>query len=216
MEELLESDTGRGWLDEISEALHLHPNLRSLLCSRIRFLPMRGGKVAFDVVQVDEFQLSAVNALGGYIWSCLLRDSTSPVTPLLGLDPTVLERGIRLVGHIPMPEFISELLAPLGGPKIALRGWGMAWAPGEGGGAPDMGFRAGPFVLWKDGCCHQRRRNTNFAPDSFLSRFFSCPHMCSQNDQRDVGIILSHACWGRTPPPPAASTAGDRMAGNAS
>ena len=26
--------------------------------------------------------------------------------------------------------------------------------------------------------------------------------MCSQNDQRDVGIILSHVCWGRTPPPP--------------
>ena len=28
------------------------------------------------------------------------------------------------------------------------------------------------------------------------------PHMCSQNDQRDVGIILSHICWGWTPPPP--------------
>ena len=28
--------------------------------------------------------------------------------------------------------------------------------------------------------------------------------MCSQNDQRDVGIILSHGCWGRTPPPPPA------------
>ena len=27
--------------------------------------------------------------------------------------------------------------------------------------------------------------------------------MCSQNDQRDVGIILSHVCRGRTPPPPA-------------
>ena len=27
--------------------------------------------------------------------------------------------------------------------------------------------------------------------------------MCSQNDQRDVGIILSHVCWGWTPPPPA-------------
>ena len=26
---------------------------------------------------------------------------------------------------------------------------------------------------------------------------------CSQNDQRDAGIILSHVCWGRTPPPPA-------------
>ena len=55
----------------------------------------------------------------------------------------------------------------------------------------EMGFRAGPFVLCKDGCCHQRRRNTNFPP-----------HMCSQNDQRNVGIILSHVCWGRTPPPP--------------
>ena len=30
--------------------------------------------------------------------------------------------------------------------------------------------------------------------------------MCSQNDQRDMGIILSHVCWGRTsPPPPRAS-----------
>ena len=28
------------------------------------------------------------------------------------------------------------------------------------------------------------------------------PHMCSQNDQRDVGIILSRRCWGRPPPPP--------------
>ena len=27
--------------------------------------------------------------------------------------------------------------------------------------------------------------------------------MCSQNDQRDVGIILSHVCWGWTPPPQA-------------
>ena len=65
-----------------------------------------------------------------------------------------------------------------------------------------MGFRAGPFVLCKDGCCHQRRRNTNFGPEKFFSRKKFPPHMCSQNDQRDVGIILSHVCWGRTPPPP--------------
>ena len=26
------------------------------------------------------------------------------------------------------------------------------------------------------------------------------PHMCSQHDQRDVGIILSHVCWGGIPP----------------
>ena len=28
------------------------------------------------------------------------------------------------------------------------------------------------------------------------------PHMCSQNDQCDMGIILSHIWWGGTPPPP--------------
>ena len=48
-----------------------------------------------------------------------------------------------------------------------LCGGGMAWAPGEGGGGgvPEMGFCAGPFVLCKDGCCRQRRRNTNFGPE---------------------------------------------------
>ena len=66
-----------------------------------------------------------------------------------------------------------------------------------------MGFRAGPFVLCKDGCCHQRRRNTNFGPENCFSLKKFPPHMCSQNDQCDVGIILSHVCWGRTPPPPA-------------
>ena len=65
-----------------------------------------------------------------------------------------------------------------------------------------MGFRAGPFVLCKDGCCHQRRRNTNFGLEIFFSLKNFPPHMCSQIDQRDVGIILSHVCWGRTPPPP--------------
>ena len=28
------------------------------------------------------------------------------------------------------------------------------------------------------------------------------PQMCSQNDQRNPGIILSHTFWGRPPPPP--------------
>ena len=62
-----------------------------------------------------------------------------------------------------------------------------------------MGFCAGPFVLCKDGCCHQRRRNTNFGPENCFSRNNVPPHMCSQNDQRD---ILSHVCWGRPPPLP--------------
>ena len=50
----------------------------------------------------------------------------------------------------------------------------------------------------------------NFGP----KRFFSpkppppLPHMCSQNDQRDVGITLSHRSWRGPPPPPARGTAG--------
>ena len=48
-----------------------------------------------------------------------------------------------------------------------------------------------------------------FWPGKFFSRQNFPPHMCSQNDQRNVGIILSHVCWGRTPPPaPPPSTAG--------
>ena len=84
---------------------------------------------------------------------------------------------------------------------------GMAWAPGEGGGGgvPEMGFRPGPFVLCKDGCCHQRRRNTNFGPENFFPRKNFPPHMCSQNDQRDVGIILSML---GSDPPPLPGTAG--------
>ena len=84
---------------------------------------------------------------------------------------------------------------------IAGGGDGMGARRRRGGGGAKMGFRAGPFVLSKDGCCHQRRRNTNFGPENFFSQKKFPPHMGSQNDQRDVGIILSHVCWGWTPPP---------------
>ena len=47
-------------------------------------------------------------------------------------------------------------------------GDGMGARRRRGGGVPEMGFRAGPFVLCKDGCCHQRRRNTNFGPENFF------------------------------------------------
>ena len=92
--------------------------------------------------------------------------------------------------------------------KLLCRVGGGVGRPANEGGVPEMGFRAGPFVLCKDGCCRQRRRNTNFGPEKFFSRKIFPPHMCSQNDQRDVGIILSHTCWGRPPPPPPARQVG--------
>ena len=35
----------------------------------------------------------------------------------------------------------------------------------------------------------------------FSTNNFPPPHLSSQNDQRDVGIILSHRCWVDPPPP---------------
>ena len=88
MEDLLNSDRGWGWVEEISKGLRLHPNLRPLLRSRIRYLLMRGDRVAMDLgmVSVDECLLTALHAMQGDVWSCVLRDSTSPVT-FLGLGP---------------------------------------------------------------------------------------------------------------------------------
>ena len=50
---------------------------------------------------------------GGNVWSCALRDSTSTIALLLGLDPEVMDKGIGQVGHIPTIELIWHLLAPL-------------------------------------------------------------------------------------------------------
>ena len=40
-------------------------------------------------------------------------------------------------------------------------------------------------------------------PEKVFSTNNPPPHLSSQNDQRDVGIILSHRCWVDPPPPPA-------------
>ena len=63
-----------------------------------------------------------------------------------------------------------------------------------------MGFRVGPFVLCKNGCWRRRRTNTNFGPKKFFPPIIP-PHLSNQNDQRAVGIILSHRCWVDPPPP---------------
>ena len=70
------------------------------------------------------------------------------------------------------------------------------------GGVREMGFRARPFVLCKDGGCHQRRRNTNFGPEKFFSRK-NFPHICV--------VKMISATWamyvGVGPPPPPPGTA---------
>ena len=68
------------------------------------------------------------------------------------------------------------------------------------GGVGEMGFRVGPFVLCKNGCWRQRHRNTKFGPKKFFPPIIPPPHLSSQNDQRDVGINLSHRCWVDPPP----------------
>ena len=55
------------------------------------------------MVHVDESLLTALDALREDVWSCVLRDSTSPITLLLGLDLENLNRGIGPVVKYPDP-----------------------------------------------------------------------------------------------------------------
>ena len=95
VERLIRSEQGQGWLDEISAGLRLGGGLRDLFRRRILFLIIQGGRVARDLgmVDVDDQLIAAFDSLRGDVWSCVLRDSTSPVTLLLSLDPSVLDRG---------------------------------------------------------------------------------------------------------------------------
>ena len=67
-------------------------------------------------------------------------------------------------------------------------GWhGRPAKEGGVGGVPEMGFHARPFVLCKDGCCHQRRRNTNFGSEIFFHEK-SFPRICV--------VKMISATWG--------------------
>ena len=54
----------------------------------------------------------------------MLRDSTSPITLLLSLDPSMLDRGLGPVGNIPIPEFLWDFLAPLDFQDVTARDLG--------------------------------------------------------------------------------------------
>ena len=112
MEGLIQSERGQRWLDEISQGLRVSGNLRDLLHRRII---IQGGRVARDLgmVDVDDQLIAALDSLRGVVWSCVPWDSTSPITLLLSLDPSVLDRGLGPLGNIPIPEFLWDFLAPL-------------------------------------------------------------------------------------------------------
>ena len=76
------------------------------------------------MVHVDESLLTALDALRGDVWSCVVRDFTSPIMILLGLDPEVMNRGIGAVSNILIPEFILDLLGPLDFSHVVARDWG--------------------------------------------------------------------------------------------
>ena len=76
------------------------------------------------MVDVDDQLIAALDSVRGDVWSCVLRDSTSPVTLLLSLDPSVLDRGLGPVGNIPIPEVLWDLLAPLDFQEVTARDLG--------------------------------------------------------------------------------------------
>ena len=73
---------------------------------------------------MDDQLIAALGSLRGGVWSCVLRDSTFPVTLLLSLDPHVLDRGLGPVGSIPIPEFLWDFLAPLNFQDVTARDLG--------------------------------------------------------------------------------------------
>ena len=74
----------------------------------------------------------------------------------------------------------------LGDLKIALRGGAdMDARRRRGGGVGEKGFRVGPFVLCKNGCWRQRRRNTNHLEERLL-------------DQAQARASYTPLFWGRS------------------
>ena len=60
----------------------------------------------------DERILQAPDFLTPEVWIPFFRDTTSPVTVLVGQDPDVRDGGIGHMRSIPIPDFVWDLLAP--------------------------------------------------------------------------------------------------------
>ena len=80
-------------------------------------------------------------------------------------------------------------------------GWHGHPAKEEGGGFQEWASVPGLLLCVRTNVATKGTGIQNFGPEKKILRKKVPPHMCSQNDQRDVGIILSLVCWGRTPAP---------------
>ena len=81
----------------------------------------------------------------------------------------------------------------------------MTWTPAEGGGGglEKWGSVSGPLFCVTTDVGAKGKGTQNLARKSFSTNNSPPPppHLSSQNDQRDVGVILSHRCWVDPPPP---------------
>ena len=81
----------------------------------------------------------------------------------------------------------------------------MSGRPGGGGGVrlEKWGSVSGPLFCVRTDVGAEGAGTQKFGPKRFFPPMISPPqHLSSQNDQGDVGIILSHRCWVDPPPPP--------------
>ena len=65
-----------------------------------------------DVIDWPAMVIAALDSLRGDVWSCVLRDSTSPVTLLLSLNPSVLDMGVGTGGQYPRPRVFVGFPCP--------------------------------------------------------------------------------------------------------
>ena len=81
----------------------------------------------------------------------------------------------------------------------------MTWTPAEGGGGGGLekwGSVSGPLFCVTTDVGAEGAGTQNFGPKIFFPPIIPPPpHLSSQDDQCDVGIILSHRCWADPPPP---------------
>ena len=91
--------------------------------------------MAFDISMssFDERVLRALDALTPEVWICIFKDTTSPITLLIGLDRSVLDRGIGQIGSISIPPFIWNFLAPEDFESVASRDLGSMRSMSEEG-----------------------------------------------------------------------------------